>query len=129
MSIETNGIGGFAPAVLRAALKQRKLLCGVVEHTSTGNKNKRTLGEFEPLLLSRGTLWAHVDVLRGDLWEQMREWNPAVAEQADDLLDASAGAIAETPERFKGIGGIPNQGAGQDWRPGAGTFEAKFARR
>jgi hypothetical protein len=127
VTVETNGIGGFAPAVLRAALKQRKIRCGVVEEHSTANKNKRILEAFEPLLLSRGMLWAHVDVLRGPFWQQMRDWNPATANQPDDLLDASAGAIAETPERFKGIGKAQDTGA-DDWRPYAGTAEAVFER-
>lgn len=138
VSVETNGIGGFAPAVLRACLKQRKLRCGVVDVHSSDNKNKRILGNFEPLLLSRGMLWAHVDVLRGedgkpsDFWNQMREWNPAVTTQSDDYLDAASGAIAETPERFRAReaskGGIPTPGGRDDWRPEAGVFEATFER-
>lgn len=131
ITVETNGIGGFAPAVLRAALKQRRLPCGVVAVNSTANKNKRILEAFEPLLLSRGMLWAHVDVLRGPMWAQMRDWNPAVQDQPDDLLDAASGAIAETPERFRGIagsGGIPTREPRDDWRPEAGEFEVEFER-
>lgn len=132
VSIETNGIGGFAPNLLRACLKQRRLRCGVVAITSTANKNKRILETLEPLLLSRGMLWAHVDVLRGPFWKQMRDWNPAMASQPDDLLDAASGAISETPERFRAreaqIGGIPTSGDRHDWRPEAGTFEVAFER-
>lgn len=128
VSVETNGIGGFAPAVLRAALKQRRLQCGVVEVVSTANKNKRMLETLEPLLLSRGMLWAHVDVLEGPLWNQMRDWNPGVAEQPDDYIDAASGAISETPERIRAKGGIPNPPERQDWRQHAGTVEAEFER-
>lgn len=128
VTVETNGIGGFAPVVLRACLKQRRLQCGVVEVTSATNKNKRILEAIEPLLLSRGMLWAHVDVLKGPLWNQMRDWNPAVAEQPDDYLDAAAGAIGDTPERFRGKGGIPNTGEGNDWRPTAGEFDVVLER-
>lgn len=128
VTVETNGIGGFAPTVLRAALKQRKLRCGVVEDHSTANKNKRILETLEPLLLSRGMLWAHVDVLRGPFWNQLRDWNPATTNQVDDLIDAAAGAIGETPERFRAKGGIsPDQGL-HDWRPGAGSAEVEFER-
>lgn len=129
VSVETNGIGGFAPTVLRAALVQRRLLpCGVVEVDSSANKNKRILGALEPLLLSRGMLWAHLAVLKGPLWAQMRDWNPATTSQPDDLLDALAGAIAETPERFKAKSGIPSSRGLDDWRPSAGTHEVTFER-
>lgn len=134
VSVETNGIGGFAPAVLRAALKQRGITaCAVVEVDSRANKNKRILEAIEPLLLSRGMLWAHVDVLRdpeskepAPLWVQMRDWNPGVQGQPDDLIDAVAGAITETPERFRGKGGISPPGPDEDWRPTAGVFEVAF---
>src|SRR5690606_5433983 len=130
VTIETNGIGGFAPAILRAALKQRRLTCGVVEHASTGNKNKRILGTFEPLLLSRGMLWAHVDVLRGPFWQQMRDWKPEVQDQPDDLLDAAEGAMSEQPERIKAVGngGISRPVGREDWRPEAGVREVMFER-
>jgi len=132
VSVETNGIGGFAPTVLRAALRQRKLRCAVVDITSTANKNKRILETLEPLLLSRGMLWGHVDVLRGPLWAQMRDWNPAVTSQPDDLIDAVSGAVSEQPERFRvresSDFGIPNGGGSHDWRPEAGTFDVEFER-
>jgi hypothetical protein len=100
----------------------------VVEEPSTTKKNKRILETFEPLLLSRSQLWAHVDVLNGPLWDQMRDWNPVVTDQADDYLDAAAGAIADTPERIKGKVGKPRQGDPQDWRPEAGVHEVQFER-
>lgn len=141
VSVETNGIGGFAPAVLRACIKQWRtksgapLRCAVVETHSSENKNKRILETFEPLLLSRGMIWAHVDVLRGPFAEQMRDWDPVVTVQADDFLDCTSGAITETPERFRAPepptatkGGIPMPGRSDDWRPGGGEFTATFER-
>lgn len=131
ITVENNGIGQFAPAILRAALKQRNLRCAVVEATSTGNKNKRMLEAWEPLLMSRGQIWAHVDVLTGPLWNQMRDWNPSSSSQPDDYIDVSAAAIADTPERFKAVaakGGIPHAAGNHDWRPEAGTFDAVFER-
>lgn len=129
VTIETNGIGKFAPVVLRAALKQRKLRnVGVREKTAEGNKNKRILGTFETLLLSRGMVWAHVDVLRGPFATQMRDWNPAVTEQEDDYLDAAEGAISEQPERFKGKFGITHDAPSKDWRPTTGAVEVEFER-
>lgn len=136
VTVETNGIGGFAPTVLRACLKQRRITnCAVVDVTSTVNKNKRILETLEPLLLSRGMLWAHIDVLReadtgkpAAFWVQMRDWNPAATSQADDLIDAAAGSISDTPERFRGKGGISQSDSMDDWRPMAGSFEATFER-
>ncbi len=139
ITVETNGIGKFAPAVLRACLKQRRLTrCAVVEIDNSVNKNKRILETLEPLLLSRGMLWAHIDVLRvvdasgkaqeSPLWKEMRAWNPAVTEQADDHLDAAAGAIAEQPERIRAKSGIPQGREPNDWRPETGVHEIEFER-
>jgi hypothetical protein len=138
ITVETNGIGQFAPSILRAALKQRGLVrCAVVTKDSVANKNNRILEALEPLLLSRGMLWAHVDVLRtvkdgvsahSAFWTQMRDWNPAVKEQPDDFLDALAGAVTETPERFKGKVGKPTTARAHDWRPAGGTHEVAFER-
>lgn len=126
--IETNGIGGFGPAVLKTALKQRRIRCGVKEEHSVENKNKRILEAFEPLLLTKGQLWAHVDVLKGALWDQMRDWNPATQNQDDDYLDAGAGAISETPQRINQIVGNATPREAEDWRQNAGTFEVEFER-
>lgn len=134
VTVETNGIGGFAPTVLRAALKQRGLVCGVSEVTASQQKNKRILEAFEPLILSR-MLWVHVSVADGPMPTQMKEWNPAVVNQPDDHLDAGAGAVTDQPER---LDFTERQGAGadsgrirhaersDDWRPGTGVFEAEL---
>jgi hypothetical protein len=123
--IENNGIGGFAPAVMKAALKQRHLQCGVKEEPSTASKNKRILESLEPLLLSPGMLWAHVDVLEGDLYEQMRDWNPAVTHQPDDYLDATASACSDVPERVGKLVGNSTIRERKDWRPTAGVHEVE----
>lgn len=123
VTIETNGMGTFAPAVLKACLKQRGLQCGVTEVHSTANKNKRILEAYEPLIAS-GMLWAHVSVLE-EVSDQMQEWNPAVADQPDDHLDSGAGAITDTPERIK-IVGIPTGPQTQHWRPEGGVHEVQL---
>jgi hypothetical protein len=123
VTVETNGIGAFAPAVLKAAFKQAKLQCGVSEDPAVENKNRRILEAMEPPLTS-GTLWAHTSVYDA-VSGQMRDWNPAVKEQPDDHLDAAAGAITEAPERISRIGWNAPQGQRQDWRPTAGTFEVE----
>jgi hypothetical protein len=128
VTIETNGIGKFAPRIVQQALKQEQLhQVGVGEDTAVINKNRRILEAWEPLLLSDGQLWAHVSVVAGPLPGQMRAWNPAVQDQPDDYLDVIAGAIGQTPERFLSPAAAKISAAtgGDDWRPQteAGVFE------
>ncbi len=126
--IETNGIGKFSPAIVQAALRQAGIVrCGVQTVDQVQNKNRRILEALEPLLTSGDQLWAHQSVLDGPLPEQMRDWNAAVREQADDYLDAVAGAVTQTPERILKLTpsvGIPTPGRVQDWRPSsAGVYK------
>ncbi|WP_290008133.1 phage terminase large subunit [Acinetobacter pittii] len=129
ITIETNGIGNFAPAALKAALKTRGIRCGVTEQHSTKSKNKRILDGIEGPLIS-GLLWAHVSVLEDENGEdsaqvkQMREFNPAITDQPDDYLDSLAGAIVEAPER---VGKSLNQTDYEEtpnWRTNGGVHEA-----
>ena len=124
VSVETNGIGGYAPAFLKTALKQRRLRCGVKEEQAVVNKAKRILEALEPPLTG-GMLWAHVSVIDGPLWDQMKDWNPAVTKnQPDDLLDAGAGAVTDQPARIGQTVGNPNPDQTDDWRPNSGVYEA-----
>ena len=125
--VETNGVGTFAPAYLKAALKQGKVQCGVTEKHETANKNRRILEAVEDPLTS-GALWAHTSVLDGPAHSQMRDWNPAITDQPDDHLDTLAGAITQTPERIQGRGGDwnPTVQAGDDWRPSGGEHEVEL---
>lgn len=123
VTIETNGIGGFAASFLSMALKQRRLRCGIAEEPSIKDKNGRILEALEPLITS-GMLWAHVSALDGDLWDQMKDWNPATKNQADDLLDAGAGAVTDQPVRVGKTIGNPAPDRDEDWRPVSGVYEA-----
>jgi hypothetical protein len=120
VTIETNGIGKFAPNALRAAFLQAKppVRCAVVEDNETKNKNKRILEAVEPVLTSN-MLWVHTSVLEGDAPEIMREWNPQVTDQVDDPIDALAGAITEAPERINAAtaGKIFPFVGDDNWRP------------
>ena len=120
-TIETNGIGKFAPAVLKACLKQRRIQCGVKEESAVTNKDKRILEAFEPVLTS-GMLWAHQSVIDGPAWDQMRDWVPGVPNQPDDYLDSGAGAITETPERIKATAAGSARNSA-DWHPDSGVHE------
>lgn len=118
--VETNGPGGFVPNILRQALKGTG--CGVGEEHSSINKQKRILDAFEAPLSSR-FLWAHVSVLEGPVWDQMKDFNPELRDQPDDYLDSGAGAIAQTPIRIGKIVGKPTEQSREDWRPSAGVHE------
>lgn len=120
--VETNGPGGFVPTILRQALKGTG--CGVGEEHSSTNKNKRILDALESPLSAR-FLWAHVKVLRGPLWDQMRDFNPAIKDQDDDFIDSGAGAIAQTPVRIGRIVGKPTEVRRDDWRTNAGVHEVQ----
>lgn len=127
ITIETNGIGKFSPAIVMAALKQRNLRgVGVSEEHAVINKNRRILEALEPLLLTAGQLWAHVSVFDGPLPNQMKQWNPAVKDQPDDYVDVVAGAVTEQPERIVRAvvpSGIPDGRGADDWRPSAGVHD------
>jgi hypothetical protein len=122
VTVETNGIGGFAPAFLKAALKKRNLRCAVKEVDATQNKNTRILEALEPLIQS-GMLWVHTSVNDGGLYEQMKSWNPTVRNQPDDLLDAGAGAVTDQPARIGQFIGNPTGQEPDDWRPSAAAQE------
>nr|MBP8207180.1 phage terminase large subunit [Acinetobacter sp.] len=106
VTIETNGIGNFAPASLKSCLKKRGIQCGVSEQHSVGQKNKRILDALEGPLLS-GLLWVHTSVIdtpeEGEnssrQYKNMRMFNPAITEQPDDDLDSLAAAVTDQPER------------------------------
>jgi hypothetical protein len=121
--IETNGIGGFAPAVLRKELRDTG--CGVAEVSTKGNKNTRILEAFEAPM-SVEFVWAHVSVI-DTVWDQMKDWKPTTQSQPDDHLDAGAGAITDQPVRIgKAIKGRDERGAPGAWRPDVGTFEVEL---
>lgn len=126
VSVETNGIGAFMPAVLKAALKQRGLVCGVGEDHNAGNKNKRILEAFEPLILSSMIAMSR-QVADSPAYNQMLEFNPSTTSNEDDYIDAAAQAIIKTPERIQSISSfqIKNSSMANNWQPMSGTFEVQ----
>ncbi|EOV6092701.1 phage terminase large subunit [Klebsiella aerogenes] len=112
--VEVNGPGSFAGKLLIQALKGTG--CGVREEFSVTNKQKRILDAFEAPLSSR-FLWAHTDVLDGPMYDQMRDFNPALTNQPDDYIDSGSGAISATPVRIGKLVGIPTAQAREHWQP------------
>jgi len=130
ITIETNGIGNFAPASLKAAIKKRRIRCGVAEIHSVGQKNKRILDALEGPLVS-GLLWVHVSVIDTDegentspQYKKMRMFNPAITDQEDDELDSLAGAVTDSPERIGKIHRQLEAHESPNWRTNGGEVEA-----
>jgi hypothetical protein len=113
IAIETNGIGGYLPSLLRRELEAQRLTVSVVERTSAKAKDQRILEAFDPLLAS-GALRAHASVWETPFIREMREWLPG-GRGPDDGLDAVSGCILSQPIRFG-----PRRPAlpRRDWRHG-----------
>lgn len=130
VTVETNGIGQFAPSVLTACFKQQRIVCGVTEVSSTQAKNRRILEAFEGPL-SSGKLWVHASVADGPAVAEMRGFNPAATDQRDDYIDAAAGAMTDQPERIRAVGGavVENSTATlpDHWRPSGGVYEVEVS--
>jgi hypothetical protein len=123
VTVETNGIGGHVPAVLRKELKEAGLECAVLERNRSHNKNVFICDALETPLSGR-YLYASRHVMQGPMPQQMREWDPMVKDQPDDSLDSGSGAIAETPIRI-GLNVPHPEDNREDWRPGSGTHEVQ----
>ena len=129
--IKTAGIGGFLPAIMRQVLKSGKdgkegeVQCGITERTETRNKADSILGAYEAPLSGR-ILHAHRSVVEGGLAEQMRDWIPTHANQADDLLDSGEGCISGLPVKIGKV--VAARDAAKpvqrtDWREETKTYE------
>ena len=120
--VETNGPGGFVPAILRKHLKMAGLDCAVESRWVKTNKNIRILDALEPPL-SGMFLHASEQVLASPVPQEMRNWDPKVQDQPDDYEDAAAGAISETPVRIgKNLPVV--EPAADRWTPGGGIYTA-----
>ena len=130
VTIETNGIGNFSPATLKAALKKRQIRCGVSEEHSSTAKNKRILDALEGPLIS-GLMWCHVSILdtiegenTSNQYKQMQQFNPAIKEQEDDHLDSLAAAVTDSPERLGKLHRQSQPHESPNWRTSGGVIEA-----
>ena len=104
ISVETNGIGKFLPAILRNELVRSKVPCKVQEVHSTKNKDLRILEAFDAPMAAR-MLHVHRAVLQTPLMTEMQEWRPGMSKGHDDGLDAVAGALAQQPLRIERLYG------------------------
>lgn len=118
--VETNGPGAFTPPLLRRALAGTG--AGVIEVVRKRDKSEYILDALEPALSGR-FLWAHTALWDTPLIEQMRDWIPGVENQADDYIDAGAGAVKQTPIRIGKVIGNVKQLDRKGWRPDSGVHE------
>ncbi|HEV7267813.1 MAG TPA: phage terminase large subunit [Falsiroseomonas sp.] len=99
MRVETNGIGGFLPGLLRQEIQRTGIACAVKEVVSRVPKVQRILGALDPVLAAR-RLSAHESVFRTPFAREMAAWRPEAAGARDDALDAVAGCLAAEPVRL-----------------------------
>jgi len=119
ITVETNGIGGFLPALLRHELRRAGLGVTVIQRTSVVAKERRILEAFDPLLAAR-RLHVHRSVLLSPFLDEMREWRPG-RRCRDDGLDAVASCLLAEPVRLPPVAvrsTVPT------WRGAARSFEA-----
>jgi hypothetical protein len=98
LRVETNGIGGFLPGLLRQELSRIGHACAVREMSSRVPKVNRILGALDPVLAAR-RLSAHESIFRTRFPAEMTAWRPE-ASSGDDALDAVAGCLLSEPVRL-----------------------------
>lgn len=109
ITVETNGIGKFLPAILRNELALARVPCSVQELSQTRPKEIRIIEAFDAVMAA-GRLYVHKSVAQTPFMTEMREWTPSRTRVHDDGLDAVAGALAQQPCRLKRLYGKGAQG-------------------
>ncbi len=113
ITIETNGLGRFLPALLRRELGRQGIGCSVLEHVSHSNKDQRILDAFDPILAA-AALHVHASVWQTPFIREMQEWRPG-RRCRDDGLDAVSGCLLAEPVRLHRFPTGPRP----SWRPAA----------
>ncbi len=124
VTIETNGVGGLLPGLLRRELDAAGIAAGVVGRASTMAKDRRIVDAFDAALAA-GMLHAHRSVWNGPFIAEMREWRPAT-NCRDDGLDAVSGCLLSEPVRLSrrpAVGENPVRRV--SWRPGSQGFRVR----
>ena len=103
ISIETNGIGGALPEIMRTIISRENRGIQIRPVNNSRNKQNRILDAIEPLL-NTGRLYAHRRITLTPIISEMLAWTPFGGGEHDDGLDAIAGAIAMQPIAIHPIG-------------------------
>lgn len=99
ITIETNGLGRFLPAVLQREINAQGHGCSVLEHVSHRNKDQRILDAFDPVLAA-GALKVHARIWQTPFIDEMRDWRSGKSGR-DDGLDAVSACILAEPVRLR----------------------------
>jgi hypothetical protein len=110
ITIETNGIGRFLPAILKREMRAQSCGCRVLEHVAHRNKDQRILDALDPVLAA-GALKANARIWNTPFIDEMRDWRPG-RNGRDDGLDAVSSCILAEPVRLRNV---PNLSL-QNWR-------------
>jgi len=120
LTVEANGLGRFLPGLLRREIRARRAGLSVIEHVSSGSKDRRILKAFDPILAA-GHLHVHENVLHSGFVEEMREWLPG-GRGRDDALDAVSGCLLNQPVRLGHGGPLARR---PHWHGSGGQWMAK----
>lgn len=126
LTLETNGVGGFLPKLLREEAKRQGRFLRILPVHSRTPKAQRIQTGIEARLAG-GKLHAHQTVFTTPLIAEMRDWRPD-GRGHDDGLDAVAGCLLAEPLRSDPT--TPQLGTPRppDWRtaPGQHLAEVDF---
>ena len=118
--VETNGVGGTLPALLRKELGEQNVPCAVIGRATIENKNKRIREAFETIM-GAGMLHVHEQVYSTAFIREMQEWSPKAKNGRDDGLDAVASALGLRKPRVN-----PGPAAGRlTWQKGGKIVQAE----
>lgn len=101
VTVETNGVGGFLPAILRQTMQDTSIT--VLEKHTTMSKARKILEAIETPLSSR-RLYINSSVLDTSFRTQLRDFTPSkvgTKSFKDDFIDSVASAISGEPIRIK----------------------------
>lgn len=115
ITVETNGIGGLLPEILRREINKIGFGCTVKKKHNTRPKDLRILESFDAILAAR-SLHVHKRLLKTPFISEMQEWKPGLKNARDDGLDAVAGALEQEPLRLRKRQEWKNR---PSWRPGS----------
>lgn len=119
--VETNGVGGFLPAILRKTLGGTSI--AVSDKHTTTSKAKKIIEALETPL-SAGYLHVHSSVMETPFLSQIRDFAPHLVGTKvyrDDFIDSVASAISNQPIRI--TSGKSSFGAANRWQSGRGEVE------
>ena len=116
ITVETNGIGGALPEIMRDIINRSGGGINLRPITNSRRKEDRILDALEPLM-STGRLFAHRRITQTPFIAEMLSWSPIGGAEHDDGLDAVAGAIACQPVPVRpALGGAMRYTANTDFK-------------